>query len=1612
MTVQWEKVHVFISSTFSDMHAERDYLVKSVFPELSEWCEERKLRLVDIDLRWGVTEQDATQNKNVVKVCLERIDECRPFFLCFLGQRRGWVPVENDVSTETLQAYPDLKAYLGEASITEMEILHALISPLHQRISGTAKEYEPAEHSFFYLREPDFLEQLPKYTPEFFKIFTNAPTKETDQSPSEEAEQDLKLEEWREKIIPNQGRPVRKYTASWDPAARSPELAPKAAELDADLTAGRLVDFRTAGEDHPGMPLDEAILEDLKTAIATRLPDHVQILHETDLQRELDQQEQFLFASSEGFISRGNDFDELDRYVQGESKEVFVLKAPAGMGKTSLLANWISHSSATTTHPDQSIQYRFIGGSDRSTDIYSLILFLMRELDEIHNKLDAEIPENPQDLVDALYNLLEEAGSKGKTIIVLDAINQLDRGLADTRWIPWHLPKNVKLIISFKLEAEGAEKLFQRLRSQNHAFLSEVQPFDNMNDRRLLVETYLDQYLKELDEEQVDTLIRSPGAGNPLYLKVVLNELRVFGVFEDLSRKIQNDFGDTPVSAFHAVLNRLETDPAYTALDPAASVPLLFGLLAHARRGLSVSEITAIFINELNLDNNGEERKAVEETIYHYLRQVRPFLARRDGRFDYFYESFKIASQAQYTRSETADNLSKRDIEDWHILLAEYFSELPNWTKIDHDVERQANTRRVSELPYHQVLGKLGDQIVKTLTDFEFLTAKLYALDLQSLSFDYDVALEVDDYKFENEPIDYREQLIRIRDTLQLSSHILNNDKSQIAGQLLGRLLNDRSQLIARMLEDAKTWDYSPWLRPLRASLTPPGGALIKTLRESDTYGHVVAIRDDGKQVLSLNDESVITLWDFETGEEIFTFSGHKLSISSLTLKLGTCIAVAKNWKRMLTWTDDDYSFKLWDLERGEEIKTITVEQLIWAGFGNDVALSHDGQIAFLGSGKNVRAVNLGTLEIIYTLEGHSLDINKIVISDDGSCVATCSDDCTVKIWNLENGNELQTLTGHKESVLSAAVFDNSRRVISTSKDNTLKVWDIEAGKELHTLEGHFGSVNVVDIFHNERYAISGADDSMIRIWDTETGDQLSTMEGHTWCVRLLKVTPDGKQVISTADDPSLKVWDLRGAYVQKSVLLGHEDRVTSARVFANGRKAISCSDDNTLRIWDLEEFRTIHTLTGHSAPVTAVRLFDKDRRAISTSKDQTLKVWDIEAGVELLTLNGHTNDINAVTVTSDNSLAISGSEDNTIRVWDLISGEEIHNIQENSSPIKTIDLFDNDTKFISGSDTLRVWDFKTGKCISQLDGDTGLIIATTMNHEIFLSGSEDGTIKSWDLTDGRVTSTLQGHSNPVIQVEFLNNSNKVISAYDDSLIKVWNLETGKVVHNLVEQSFFVEAMSVSNDGKLAATAGADLDSIITIWDLEVGGALGMLEGHKDYITSLCFLPDGKHLISCSEDHSLRVWNLEMLGDLASTNPHSTEIENLKINPIADEVISISKNQVWNILITWDPDQSKAIDSRTVSKKELPPEIDSLEDGRQFSKTDEGLILNEGFEVIAQSGGNIILRERSTKNQISSFTADRDIKVYCLSPAGKTIFAGDDSGQVHILRIEGIEKEI
>lgn len=149
------QIRVFISSTFEDMKDERDYLIKKVFPELKQKAAEREVSLIDVDLRWGITEEQAKKGQ-VIDICFKEIDNSIPFFIGIVGNRYGWRPEKKDISNDNCLHYETIKKYIERhLSVTEMEIQYGVL------------EREQPMYAFFYIdsreidsNQIDYPEQL------------------------------------------------------------------------------------------------------------------------------------------------------------------------------------------------------------------------------------------------------------------------------------------------------------------------------------------------------------------------------------------------------------------------------------------------------------------------------------------------------------------------------------------------------------------------------------------------------------------------------------------------------------------------------------------------------------------------------------------------------------------------------------------------------------------------------------------------------------------------------------------------------------------------------------------------------------------------------------------------------------------------------------------------------------------------------------------------------------------------------------------------------------------------------------------------------------------------------------------------------------------------------------------------------------------------------------------------------------------------------------------------------------------------------------------------------------------------------------------------------------
>lgn len=154
-------VRIFISSTFKDMEAERSYLVKMVLPRLKSHAKRYGIVLQEVDLRWGVTEEEAARGETI-DICLNEIEKCKTsplFFIGLLGERYGWIPEESQLnnSEENIEFKSNVPP---NTSVTEMEIQFGVFenTDLHSR-------------SLFYIRSKELTGLLSEFDSESGDIY-------------------------------------------------------------------------------------------------------------------------------------------------------------------------------------------------------------------------------------------------------------------------------------------------------------------------------------------------------------------------------------------------------------------------------------------------------------------------------------------------------------------------------------------------------------------------------------------------------------------------------------------------------------------------------------------------------------------------------------------------------------------------------------------------------------------------------------------------------------------------------------------------------------------------------------------------------------------------------------------------------------------------------------------------------------------------------------------------------------------------------------------------------------------------------------------------------------------------------------------------------------------------------------------------------------------------------------------------------------------------------------------------------------------------------------------------------------------------------------------------
>lgn len=243
---------------------------------------------------------------------------------------------------------------------------------------------------------------------------------------------------------------------------------------------------------------------------------------------------------------------------------------------------------------------------------------------------------------------------------------------------------------------------------------------------------------------------------------------------------------------------------------------------------------------------------------------------------------------------------------------------------------------------------------------------------------------------------------------------------------------------------------------------------------------------------------------------------------------------------------------------------------------------------------------------------------------------------------------------------------------------------------------------------------------------------------------------------------------------------------------------------------------------------------------------------------------------------------------------------------------INTVAFSAQSRAIASGNDkgVVALWDLETGELVQQIPAsDQGILsISIASDGQILASGSRDGTVKLWslwqlspkDLRDGIPpipTQTLTGHTSLVSSVAICPDKQRVATASRDRTVKIWAIATGQLQFTLTGHRDRVTCIAynpkwaTSDPRRSHILASGSADGSIHLWQGDTGELLYDFPAHSGALHALAIGPDGKTLISCSWDRTLKIWTLP-----TATNNCPELRETLCPHVLPGSAIAISPN--------------------------------------------------------------------------------------------------------------------
>eukprot|EP00049_Salpingoeca_infusionum_P015948 m.316431 g.316431 ORF g.316431 m.316431 type:complete len:2085 (+) comp15983_c1_seq4:544-6798(+) len=427
-------------------------------------------------------------------------------------------------------------------------------------------------------------------------------------------------------------------------------------------------------------------------------------------------------------------------------------------------------------------------------------------------------------------------------------------------------------------------------------------------------------------------------------------------------------------------------------------------------------------------------------------------------------------------------------------------------------------------------------------------------------------------------------------------------------------------------------------------------------------------------------------------------------------------------------------------------------------------------------------------------------------------------------------------------------------------------------------------------------------------LWTPALGsDQESTTKalgGHPDVINYAEFAPTGSTLASCCRGGLIILWNARNGQ-EKRRLKGHTGSVEMLSFHPSGLYLVSGSDDNAVAVWDVRTGKMLQQLTGHSAPVTYCSFCPTDQttRAISASTDGALWLWS-SIGYPHSDADGVGHDVDDAS-TDQGSLSL---QDRALQLY-FNSGGLTHTIEKVAfSPCGTLVAATN-------NNCLCIWRADTGKQVFMLPGQWSYWEFREETNQIFIMSSVEQEATILNLAE-ILTSTLavrqenagavlNGMAPPledtgileeaaVLSLDLHVERQIAASSKDRGFLSLWNTMESCITYNRVAHMLDINSVCFLPDGKRMLTCSDDSTAIV--WEVDTGVKLHEFRGHDGSVNCGTCRNDGRLCVTGGSDGRICIWDVSKGCLRRAIDLHKEAVNSCVFSPRGDQILTSSND--------------------------------------------------------------------------------------------------------------------